>query len=256
MHNCWCAPKLSEEVEDVFEYDYIPEYIILDPKSDIRLGLEFEFNNTSGTETTSKIVQKVMHSEFGKFLVPKWDGSIGQRTGIEFSTQIISPTWIEKNESQFEDFFRLMLEQGCKSELDPSCGGHIHYSSSDITNDQLEKILKYFGKNPAQLRILSQRQTQGEHWQIETNPSNIEIMARSFYSSRYNYISFNNPDTVEFRFFSGISSLQKLKYVVSTAIAIMDFGKENRRSFRNFLRDNKSKYEPTWEYVRNVRNSL
>jgi len=256
--NCRCNVRYFDRESKIVDFSYMPKYKILDPNSDIQLGVEFEFYNKKASIGLEALSKTISESTFNNFLIVKWDGSIKDRNGIELVTHIISPDWIIDNRDSIHNMFRFMLENGFIAATEPSCGGHIHYSSSNITNEQLLNILLYFGQNPTLVRILSQRQTESRYCTVETKISNIKAMASSFYSrTRNSFINMNNIDTVEFRFFSGISSIEKLDYVVSTTGAIMDFGHEKeQKSFRDFVSANKDKYQPTWEYLRYVRDSL
>jgi len=256
--HCKCNTRYFDRESKIVDFSYMPKYKVLDPDSDIQLGVEFEFYNKQATMRLEALSKTISESTFNNFLIVKWDGSIRDRNGIELVTHIISPDWITENRDSIHGMFKFMLENGFVAATEPTCGGHVHYSSSNITNKQLFNILLYFGQNPTMIRILSQRPIESRYCIVETQKKHIREMTTGFYSrTRNSFINMNNIDTVEFRFFSGISSIEKLDYAVSTTRAIMDFGHEKeRKSFRDFVSANKDKYQPTWEYLRYVRDSL
>jgi len=256
--HCKCNTRYFERESKIVDFSYMPKYKILDPHSDVQLGIEFEFYNKQSTIGLGALSKVINESTFNRFLIVKWDGSIKDRNGIELVTHIISPNWIIENRNSIHSMFKFMLENGFVAATEPSCGGHVHYSSSNITNEQLYNILSYFGQNPTMIRILSQRPTESRYCIVETQKRRIKATTTGFYSrDRNSFINMNNIDTVEFRFYSGISSIEKLDYAVSTTRAIMDFGhEEEQKSFRDFVSANKDKYQPTWEYLKYVRDSL
>lgn len=252
--NCPCYG--SENNANFTAWNHIPDFDVLDKKTDRWLGIEIEMYNFRNMMSYDSMAD-VINRKFYEIGLPKWDGSIRDRNGIEFVSHVTSYPFILKNPDAWIALFAKMKEKGYVSASENTCSGHIHYSDTELTNDQLVNIIKYFSNNPWLLRVLSRRQ-------MESNFSILFLNKEagvSLNNPRNSWLNFSNPATVEFRFLAGISSFKHLKQNIETALAIIDFGRIDipdvtPAQFFKFVDENVDEYPTLKEYIDNVRDNI
>jgi hypothetical protein len=261
---CLCRPKKANHNTILYDWNFTPKYKCLDTEADVQIGIELEFFRDGEHIFAAEAAQILLNNPA---FVLKYDGSIrnteGEKNGIEVASHILSPRWIYNNIDVINNVLTEIRKLGYLAAINKTCGSHVHYSSSTITNKQIRNILYFFGRYPDQIRILSRRQQRTEFWKIPTDNFTIIGNAETFNSERNSYINLSNPGTVEFRFFAGTSTIERFLYLLETTMAIMDFGLNvekkdlmNELAFRNFVEKNNQKYSYTWEYLKNVRYRL
>lgn len=210
------------------------------------MGVELEVVRSSRSgETFSNIIKKVAHSELGKNLIMKYDGSVGG-DGMELVTCPMSLLY-------FKDLFRdhFFNEVNAFNKLvrpSKSCGLHIHIDKKSLTPRQLSNVIYFLslssnskfirsigGRNwNSYCRRLNSREFDKKqmhktvHRLVQTKKKNWKFESSSW--DRYTMLNLKPAHTIEFRFFASTVKQNQLFYRAEFVHSILEFCKEAKTS--------------------------
>lgn len=204
-------------------YNYLPDQFYFNHSANnadnLYLGIELEIDKGGRNDDVAKFIIDFL----GKYsCYIKHDGSL--ENGMEIVTH---PSTLEFHKSlPYENLFKDLSEKGYKSHDTVTCGYHIHvnrnfFGENPTTQDlNITKILYLLEKHWDKVKIIARRDSNGysKRFHMKENDSMFDLLvkAKGEYSSKYNMINLQHPDTIEFRMFKGT-----LKY--ETFIATMEF---------------------------------
>ena len=111
---------------------------------------------------------------------------------------------------------------------DSSCGGHIHITKNTFTKNRIIDVLQFMQNNQDFIKDYSNRRNDKfNRWSPFYNTTNMDelknIAMEKVYSDRYRVINFSNYNTIEFRFFNGSLSHNKILANVELIKALLFF---------------------------------
>lgn len=206
------------------------------------MGVELEVIRSKWTEhTLESIIRNIAHSELGKNLIMKYDGSVGGN-GIELVTCPMSLLY-------FKDLFRdhFFNEANAFSRhlrSSKSCGLHIHIDKKSLTPRQLSNVIYFLSLNSNSKFI---RSIGGRNWNSYCRRLNrYEFDRKKMYKTvhklvqpkkknwkfegsnwdRYTMLNLKPTHTIEFRFFASTVKQNQLFYRAEFVHALLEFCKE------------------------------
>ena len=215
-----CSCRRRQRDDGLTEWNHLMLPSLLANDDGPYLGVEIEFFNLRRKNVGTQ-VKKVL--EASSAFLPKFDGSIRGRNGIELASHIISEKWIKDNKDQVESVLGLMSGNGFVSCFDESCSTHIHYFDKELSNDIVKNILTFGAKEEELLRLLSNRRRKNQFWGIPKSSASIESISKTLTMQRNTWLNTTPENTIEFRLFGGTGSYHGLMYyidVVSFIVAL------------------------------------
>ena len=219
--DCGTAYRYDEGVEECCEpvhrnlhgYSYRPHYYYFSKKSGkpfidgratpgvLYMGVELEIAKMA--DLVDDFVENLEGIE-KDFVYFKEDGSIGC-DGAELVTM---PATIDGFQSVFPfDALDSARQSGARSFGYTSCGFHIHVARSAFTATHMWKFIKFQLENPTLCQRVAQRdESSYASWYYDTHEKQDlpdYVKGKKANGRRYLAINFQNPTTVELRYFKG-----------------------------------------------------
>ena len=162
------------------------------------------------------------------FTFCKRDGSI--RRGFEMVTHPMSWNYLTKNFDRIEEKLNYIANNGGNSHNTETCGIHIHFTRSLLSEAQLYNFLKFCYANLALLQVVSQRKrsTSGCQWSCDNEPFRNNYMDRcqkTFDCTKYTAINLAHPGTIEVRIFRGNLRPDRVRKNFQFVKSVIDFAK-------------------------------
>ena len=215
--------KPKKKYKYIKPYNYVPDKFyfncLKNNTDNLYLGVELEIDKGGKNDDVAKFIKDFLgkHSCYIKH-----DGSL--ENGMEIVTH---PSTLDFHKSlSYKSLFEDLSKKGYKSHDTVTCGYHIHvnrnfFGENPTTQDlNITKILYLLEKHWDKVKIIARRDSNGysKRFHMKENDSMFDLLvkAKGEYSSKYNMINLQHPNTIEFRMFKGT-----LKY--ETFIATMEF---------------------------------
>lgn len=148
QRECSCTPPkdpiTGKLVVRHHQHSQAREPLYLSGKNEILLGIELELILVPDPEgDLSKAFEEFPGVE------KVWDGTINNRSGIEYTFAPMSIDWIKSNYDKFK-FLDLIHEEMPKCIFDQTVSTHINVSRMMFTDEQIANMIYNFYKNPAE----------------------------------------------------------------------------------------------------------
>ena len=200
----------NEFIYDYHEWDgkFIP---IGNSPNNVFLGFEIEVvtdNDINDTINAFIDTCNFKHFDWQKYFHIEHDGSLNN--GVEFISQPLSFDIAYDVIPKMTNCLKLS-----NFSIDNSCGGHIHITKNDFTKKRIIDVLQFMQVNRDFILDYSKRNNDKfNRWSPFYNTNDMDalknIALENVFSDRYHIINFNNWNTIEFRFFKGSLSHNKI----------------------------------------------
>lgn len=266
---CPCNKKKSRKKLDVLEYDRKEIYkpFQVDRNDNILLGLEIEIEFPEGDRSNPRdfswstyVKDNLKELSEEDWIYFKRDGSITR--GLEIVTYPLGWEWVKANYKKIE-LFEGLIGKGFSSKATTTCGLHVHIDKSLFKTCHLGKFTLFHYNNLPFICLISERGwTSIQRW-ANFNKSKSSIMGNiknKWNSRRHELINFNNPETVELRYFRGaldkFSILKAIQFVVSLYDYTRNISLSESDKISNYIKyleNNKKEYLELYQFLEPVK---
>ena len=222
-----------------------------DPTAFLPIGMELELERAA--DHVSAFIQETEEDVVDpKFVYFKHDGSLGSY-GVELVTM---PATLDAFVQRFPwDALENMYQKGARSYAYENCGMHFHVSKLSFTPSHMLKFARFQMRNSHRCSEIARRfNSNWAQWTMDDNERLINIVKKKDVNPhRYVAINFQNPDTIELRYFKGNITKQGIMrniefvdalFYYTKRLSVMDVRDGGMRwlPFVRYVEDNADRY--------------